>query len=517
MQNNIGNAIRLKRKGMGLTLSSLAKDLNISVSTLSRIETGALRASTHLINQLVTLFRVSPQFFFEQSSEGFLSISEQSSFVQNFRLSANYINQFNQKIFVIALSGHVFNDNQFEKIAQDINLLHSLNIKIILVYGARPQVEEILVKNKIPITLVNNVRVTTQASLRYAIEVNGSMRVQIESTLSTFKNDSISVSEGIKLSSGNFITAMPVGIIDGVDMQATGRVRKVDIDAIKNKLNNHEIVTISPIGYSPIGQVFNLPYEQTAAHVASNINADKLIYYVDGNGILNERGELIPELTYEKTKKLISQVEEKDSPENAQNLSYEDFNILKSSLFAITNRVKKIHLINRYIDGSLIEELFTEKGSGTIFTEFALDSFRQAKESDINDIYKILSPLEKKKILIERDLSQIKECIDHFYILEHDKKFIGCVSLNPYQESLELGSFSIDPTFQRLGFGKKLLKFCENEALRLKYKEIFILTTQSEHWFAENGFQVKSKDLIPIQRKKTYQSERNSKYLTKKL
>ncbi len=148
MQNNIGNAIRLKRKGMGLTLSSLAKDLNISVSTLSRIETGALRVSTHLINQLVTLFRVSPQFFFEQSSEGFLSISEQSSFVQNFRLSANYINQFNQKIFVIALSGHVFNDNQFEKIAQDINLLHSLNIKIILVYGARPQVEEILVKIK---------------------------------------------------------------------------------------------------------------------------------------------------------------------------------------------------------------------------------------------------------------------------------------------------------------------------------------------------------------------------------
>ena len=190
---------------------------------------------------------------------------------KNFRLSANYINQFNQKIFVIALSGHVFNDNQFEKIAQDINLLHSLNIKIILVYGARPQVEEILVKNKIPITLVNNVRVTTQAALKYAIEVNGSMRVEIESTLSTFKNDSISVSEGIKLSSGNFITAMPVGIIDGVDMQATGRVRKVDIDAIKNKLNNHEIVTISPIGYSPIGQVFNLPYEQTAAHVASTI------------------------------------------------------------------------------------------------------------------------------------------------------------------------------------------------------------------------------------------------------
>ena len=321
----------------------------------------------------------------------------------------------------------------------------------------------------------------------------------------------------MRLSSGNFLTAMPVGIVDGIDMESTGKIRGVDVEAIKNKLNHHEIVIVSPIGYSPIGQIFNLSYEQTAANIAAAINADKLIYYVDANGILNERGELIPELTSEKAHKLISHIEEKPSPESAQNLSYDDFNILKSSVFAIKNKIKKVHLINRHIDGSLIEELFTEKGSGTILTEFALENFRKATEGDLKDIYRILFPLEKRKILIERDLTQIKGMINQFYVLEHDKKFVGCVSLNSFKESLELASFSIEPKYQRLGFGKKLLKFCELEAKKLKYDEIFILTTQSEHWFAENGFKEKSKELMPTFKKKTYQSERNSKYLTKKL
>ena len=513
MQNNTGNIIRQKRRERGLTLNTLANKLNISASNLSRIETGALKVSANLINQLVEIFKISPQYFFNQSSVNTSDATAQSSFIQNFRLSAKYINLFNQNIFVIALSGYVFNEDQFVKIAQDINILHSLKIKVILVYGARPQVESILVKNKIPVRLLKNMRVTSSAALKHVIEVNGAIRNKIEATLSTIK----SVSEGMRLSSGNFLTAMPVGIIDGIDMESTGKIRGVDVEAIKNKLNHHEIVIVSPIGYSPIGQIFNLSYEQTAANIAAAINADKLIYYVDANGILNERGELIPELTSEKAHKLISHIEEKPSPESAQNLSYDDFNILKSSVFAIKNKIKKVHLINRHIDGSLIEELFTEKGSGTILTEFALENFRKATEGDLKDIYRILFPLEKRKIFIERDLTQIKGMINQFYILEHDKKFVGCVSLNSFKESLELASFSIEPKYQRLGFGKKLLKFCELEAKKLKYDEIFILTTQSEHWFAENGFKEKSKELMPTFKKKTYQSERNSKYLTKKL
>ena len=513
MQNNTGNIIRQKRRERGLTLNTLANKLNISASNLSRIETGALKVSANLINQLVEIFKVSPQYFFNQSSVDTSDATAQSSFIQNFRLSAKYINLFNQNIFVIALSGYVFNEDQFEKIAQDINILHSLKIKVILVYGARPQVESILVKNKIPVRLVKNMRVTSSAALKHVIEVNGAIRNKIEATLSTIK----SVSEGMRLSSGNFLTAMPVGIIDGIDMESTGKIRGVDVEAIKNKLNHHEIVIVSPIGYSPLGKIFNLSYEQTAAYVAAAVNADKLIYYVDANGILNERGELIPELTSEKAHKLISHIEEKPSPESAQNLSYDDFNILKSSVFAIKNKIKKVHLINRHIDGSLIEELFTEKGSGTILTEFALENFRKSTEGDLKDIYRILFPLEKRKILIERDLTQIKGMINQFYVLEHDKKFVGCVSLNSFKESLELASFSIEPKYQRLGFGKKLLKFCELEAKKLKYDEIFILTTQSEHWFAENGFKEKSKELMPTFKKKNYQSERNSKYLTKKL
>ena len=242
MQNNTGIIIRQKRKERGLTLNALANKLNISVSNLSRIETGALKVSTNLINQLVEIFKVSPQYFFHQSHASSSSVSTQSSFVQNFRLSAKYINQFNQNTFVIAISGYVFDEGQFEKIAQDINLLHSLNIKVILVYGARPQVESILIKNKIPIRLVKNMRVTSNAALKHVVEVNGAIRIKIEATLSTIK----SASEGMHLSSGNFLTAMPVGVVDGIDMEATGKVRRVDVEAIKNKLNHHEIVISLP-------------------------------------------------------------------------------------------------------------------------------------------------------------------------------------------------------------------------------------------------------------------------------
>ena len=125
--------------------------------------------------------------------------------------------------------------------------------------------------------------ISSKSALSHIIEVNGAMRVKIEATLSTIKP----FTEGMQLSSGNFLTAMPAGVIDGIDMEATGRVRNIDINAIENKLNHHEIVIVSPIGYSPIGQIFNLSYEQTAANIAAAIGADNLIYYVQANCTLN--------------------------------------------------------------------------------------------------------------------------------------------------------------------------------------------------------------------------------------
>ena len=293
-------------------------------------------------------------------------------------------------------------------------------------------------------------------------------------------------------------------------MEFTGQIRKIDSEAIFNKLTNKEIVIISPLGYSPIGDVFNLSYEQTAAHIAHSVKAEKLIYYVNSGGILNIHGELIPELTFNKAHRLIEHIE---NPKNAPFISYNDFNILKSSLYAINNKIEKVHLINRNIDGSIIEEIFTDKGSGTILTEYSLENIRNAREADINQIRNIINPLEKKGILADR----LNKDISAFYVIEHDHNIIGTVALYEYSDLLEVACFAIHDKYQNLGYGKKLLKFCEEKALELNIKKLFILTTQSEHWFIENNFQLTDKKFMPNARKKTYTAERNSKYFTKRL
>ena len=350
--------------------------------------------------------------------------------------------------------------------------------------------------------------------LKDIVEVNGAIKTTIEATLSSGILDSPMLGSNIKVSSGNFITARPLGVIDGVDMELTGQIRKIDTNAITDKLNNREIVIISPLGYSPIGDIFNLSYEQTAAHVAQTIKAEKLIYYINANGILNIRGELIPELTISKAKHLIESIED---PKNAPFISYPDFNILKSSLYAIKNNIEKVHLINRNIDGSVIEEIFTDKGSGTVLTEYSLQNIRPAAMRDINQIINIIEPLEKEGILISRINKNISKDINSFYVVEHDHNIIGTVALYQYEEMIELACFAIHDNYQNLGYGKKLLRFCEQTAKNKNIKKIFILTTQSEHWFIENNFSLTDRKFIPDERKKTYTIERNSKYFIKRL
>jgi len=517
MQNNTKKIIRNLRKRQNLTLSQLAQKVGVNTSSLSRIERGELNVNITLLQKLANALNTSPQVFFEETLIHHHGLGLTNPFIQHFRLAAKFINQFNKKIFVIALGGDVINDKQFSHIAHDINLLHSLNVNIVLVHGIRPQIDHLLKLHKNKTQLVRNQRVTDKEALGHIIDTNGRIRINIESILSSSMIDSPMAGSEIKLSSGNFLTARPLGVIDGIDMQHTGQIRKVDTKAITNKLQNNEIVIVSPIGFSPIGEIFNLSYEQVAAQVARSIKANKLIYYVNDNGILNARGDLIPEMSSNKAENLIYAIENKSSPETAPYISYNDFNILKSSLYAIKNKIEKVHLINRHINGSLIEELYTDKGSGTILTEFPLEIIRQATSKDTKRIHQLIEPLGQKEVLVHKALDQIEGDILNFYVIEHNHNLIGCVALYPYEKMIEVGCFAIDSNYQNQGYGSKLLKFCEKEVQKLNGNSIFILTTQSEHWFLEKGFQLNNKDLIPSAREKNYEVERNSKFFTKKL
>ena len=517
MQNNknkIPSIIKFLRKEQKLTLNQLAQKVEINTSSLSRIERGEINIPVHLLERIAKILNVSPQIFFNSTPLQKNLSGSRNSFVEHFRLSAKFIYQFNKKIFVIAFGGEVLKDEQLKQISHDINLLHSLNIKLVLVHGIRPHIDKKLIANKQTTRLVRNQRVTDKQSLEHIIEVNGRIHTEIQATLSSSMSDSPMAGSDIKVSSGNFITAKPIGVIDGVDMEYTGQIRKVDNNAIIDKLLQNEIVLISPIGFSPVGEIFNLSYEQTAAYIASSIKADKLIYFLDSDGVLNKRGELIPEMTSQKAKNLIKNIESKSSPENAAHISYKDLNILKSSLLAIKQNVEKIHLINRNTNGSLIEELYTDKGSGTILTEYALEKIRSASSKDIKSIYQLIEPLGLNGKLISRANEKIEQDIQNFIVIEYNHKLIGCAALYPYKNMTEISCFAIHPNYQRQGFGMKLLNYCEK---KINSRYAFILTTQSEHWFKEKGFNEAHIDSMPPERRKIYHVGRNSKFFTKKL
>ncbi len=512
MQKIIAKNIRKLRNLHNMSLSELAQKIAMSPGNLSRIERGELNITIKILEKIAQIFQCQFQDLFLNSE-----FEAPNSFVEQFRRASKYINTFSNKIFVIAIGGDVLKDHQFESIAYDINLLRSLGIRIILVHGIRPQIDELLLSKKLKTALVKNVRVTDSNTMNHVIDVTGRIRTKIESILSSSLINSPLFGSDIRLSSGNFVTARPLGVVDGVDMQFTGQVRKVDHEVIQARLNNGEVVLISPLGFSPVGDVFNLSYEQLASSVANAVKAHKLIFFINSDGILNLRGELITEITTEKAEKLIQNIEALSTPNQAPYISYNDFNILKSSLNAIKNKIEKIHLINRHTNGSIIEELFTDKGSGTVLTEYPLEQIRKARMSDINKIYQLIEPLGQDGILVTRPINQIEKELANFYVMEHGLDLIGCVALYHYEEMIEVACFAIDSNFYNQGYGSKLLKFCEKEAKEKNTNHLFILTTQSEHWFMEKGFKVENKDLMPINRKKIYQIERNSKFLTKNI
>jgi amino-acid N-acetyltransferase len=274
MQKIIAKNIRKLRNLHNMSLSELAQKIAMSPGNLSRIERGELNITIKILEKIAQIFQCQFQDLFLNSE-----FEAPNSFVEQFRRASKYINTFSNKIFVIAIGGDVLKDHQFESIAYDINLLRSLGIRIILVHGIRPQIDELLLSKKLKTALVKNVRVTDSNTMNHVIDVTGRIRTKIESILSSSLINSPLFGSDIRLSSGNFITARPLGVVDGVDMQFTGQVRKVDHEVIQARLNNGEVVLISPLGFSPVGDVFNLSYEQLASSVANAVKAHKLIFF----------------------------------------------------------------------------------------------------------------------------------------------------------------------------------------------------------------------------------------------
>jgi len=431
-------------------------------------------------------------------------------FVHSFRHSAGYINAFRGRTFVIAFGGEMLADEQFAPLVHDIALLNSLGIKLVLVHGARPQIESRLKERKLASEYNNDLRITDDPALVCVKEASSSVRADIEALLSIGLTNNPATNSRISVISGNFVTAQPYGVRDGVDYMHTGEVRKIDHKAINQSLQNNSIVLLSPIGYSSTGEIFNLSIEDVATAAAIELNANKLIYLVDAKGITNKRKSLIRELTLKDAKDIL-QSEHKLSPAIQR--------CLNSAVKACQNEIERTHILNRHIEGALLLELFTRDGCGTLITSESFEDIRSATIDDLGSLIELLRPLEDEEILVRRSREKLEMEIEHFTVVERDGMIIACAALYPYlqDEIAELACLAVHTDYQGENRGDQLLKYIEQQSKQLGIKQLFVLTTRTAHWFRERGFSAGDIKKLPMKRKSLYNYQRQSKMFAKKI
>ena len=432
------------------------------------------------------------------------------AFVQWIRLAAPYIHAFRGKTFVIAFGGEVVADETFLGIIHDLNLLHSLGVHIVVVHGSRPQIEAILEQQDIESKYAFGLRVTDAETMDCVLEAGGQVRSRIEALLSLGIANSPLAGARIRVSSGNFITAKPMGVVEGVDMLLTGEVRRVDTDAIHQRLDDGDIVLISPLGYSPTGEIFNLALEEVATQVAVRLNAHKLVFLMDTEGVRNGRRKLLTELSTRDAEALLA------AGRNKLPLDVQHY--LPCAIKACDNGVKRAHLISRHLDGALLLEMFTRDGVGTMIAAAPLANLRNATIDDVGGILAIIGPLEEQGILVRRSRERLETEIERFVVAEHDNGIIGCAALYAFPEEKvgELAALAVHPDFRREGYGEALMHEIEMRARKLKLAELFVLTTRTSQWFIERGFHTATIADLPRQKQLLYNFQRKSQVYRKK-
>lgn len=433
-----------------------------------------------------------------------------AEFVSWFRSVAPYINAFRGRTFVVAFGGEVVADGKFVELTHDLNLLSSLGVRLILVHGARPQIERHLSHNNLEDHYHHGIRLTNSEAMQCVKEAVGRVRVEIEALLSMGLANSPMANAEIRVAGGNFITAQPMGVIHGVDLLHTGSVRKVDVVAIKDRLEHNEVVLLSPLGYSPTGEVFNLTLEEVATRTAIALDADKLIFLMDTDGVQDKHSNLLRELTVADANTVLSK----------QGKLPEDVSLfLPCAVHACEAGVARTHLISRHIDGAILQELFSDTGIGSLVVESTLNTLRNATIDDVGGILQLLQPLETEGILVRRGRERLEREIGRFVVLEHDHRIIGCAALYPFIEerAAELACLAVQTDYRKQGYGDTLLKHILAEAQAQGLHKLFVLTTRTAHWFIERGFKETDIGQLPTQKKMLYNYQRRSKIFLKNM
>lgn len=427
-----------------------------------------------------------------------------------FRRFAPYISAHRGRTFVVYLGGEAVSHPAFQPFLHDLARLSALGIRLVLVHGLRPQIEAALALRGAIARYHEGLRITDAVSLDCVKEAAGRIRVEIEAQLSMGLPHSPITGTRLRVLSGNFVSARPVGVRDGVDFGQTGDVRRIDAEGIRDALDRGALVLLSAVGYSPTGEIFNLRSEAVATETAIALGADKLILFGDAALRHPEDGRLIRQLTSEEASLRLGSL----GP-GAEALGRQ----LQAAIRATRAGVERCHCLEFGAEGALLLELFTRDGAGTLISRSPFETLRPAEVTDVPGILELLLPLEAAGILIPRSRERLESEIEEFAVLDRDGLIVGCGALHDFSEDGmgEVACLALHPEYRDEGRGSRLLDHLEAQAVSQGFHEVFALTTQTEHWFRERGYQPVLARQLPERRRAGLHPGRNSKVLLKRL
>jgi len=432
-----------------------------------------------------------------------------NQFVQWLRSVAPYIHAFRGKTFVVAFPGELVTAGALPVLAQDLSLLVALGIRVVIVHGSRPQVAEQLALRNVEGRFHNGIRITDLPALECAKEAAGELRLDIEAAFSQGLPNTPMSNAAIRIISGNFVIARPLGVFDGVDLELTGVTRKIASETIQPILETDSLVLLSPLGFSPTGEVFNLTMEDVAASTAIALHAEKLIFITETTMMADAAGAEIRELSSHQAEAVLQ----------AGFLPPDSAFYLEHAIKACNSGVDRAHIVPFEMDGSALLELFTHDGVGTMISHENLESLRQATIEDVGGIIKLIEPLEADGTLVKRGRELIEREIEQFSVIDHDGVIFGCAALYPFPEAKmgEMACLIVSQDTQTQGDGERILKHMENRARAAGLTKLFVLTTRTMHWFKKRGFVPASVDELPKDRQHMYNWQRKSQVLIKTL
>ena len=414
-----------------------------------------------------------------------------------------YIPRFREKVFVLALDGAVVTDENFANLLLDVAVLRSLSIRVVLVHGASAQIKALAAEQGITASNLDGSGITDAPTLKLALTAANRLTHEILEGLSA--ND-------LRAVTTNAVIAHPLGILQGVDHQMTGKVERIDVEMLQKLLDNGMVPVVPPLGFDGDGRTYRVNSDSVAVALAEALKATKLIFITATDGI-RVGDQIIRQMLVAELETVLAMQKNSIAPEVLSKATH--------AVAACKASVPRVHIINGCVDEGLLAEVFSNEGIGTLIYANEYQQIRRAMKKDVRSIMSLTKGSVATEELVKRTRVAIEKQLGDYYLFEIDKNTVACIALHVYPEHNkgELACLYVSPSHENQGIGRKLIQFIESKAKELGLSELLTLSTQAFAYFqSKGGFsEGTSDDLPPARREKYDASGRNSKVLVKKL